>query len=181
MEKRMKKRERKFWLTTDTHLGHAKMHTFCDRPEEFEWKVLKGFEVLHEEDILIHLGDFAFTDDEYWAEKFFEHVPCKAWLLKGNHDKRSDFWYLDKGFSFVGRSLTLKRFGYKILFSHMPQEWHGQFDLNLFGHFHNNDHRFWETWLVNRITPEYHQLLALEDMDYKPLRLKNIVEEHRGV
>jgi len=176
-----KKVNKQYWVTTDTHFGHEKIIKIGDRPKNYEQLMLNGLERIKENDVLIHLGDFAFENEEGWTEKFLSSLKGKAWLVKGNHDKRSDFWYLGKGWDFVGRSLTLKRFGKKILFSHMPQAWSGQFDLNIFGHFHNNNHRCWEEWLIERITPDKHYLLAQEEQNYVPIPLKSIVNDKVGV
>lgn len=169
---------RRFWLTTDTHFGHDKLPFLGEdpRPVDFERKLLDGYkEFIREDDILIHLGDFAFKEHEGWAHTFFNSVPCKVWLVKGNHDRRSDFWYLDHGFSAVSRTLTIKRFGYKVAFSHRPLKDSGNFDVNVHGHFHNNDHRFCEPYLLERLTPK-HILLAVEWLDYKPISLEKLLD-----
>ena len=173
----MKKR---FWLTTDTHFGHAKMCHLGEepRPIDYEKRLIDQYiNNLEKDDILIHLGDFAFNNHEDWARHFFNSVPCKVWLAKGNHDKRSDFWYLDHGFSAVARTFVIKRFGYTIAFSHKPLEDTGYFDVNIHGHFHNNDHRFCEPYLLERLTPK-HILLAVEWVDYKPVTLEWILDKN---
>lgn len=172
--------EKRIWLTTDTHFGHAKMCQLGEepRPIDFEKRLLDGFaKLIKEDDILVHLGDFVFNEHELWAKAFFASVPCKVWLAKGNHDKRSDFWYLDKGFSAVASTFVIKRFGYKIAFSHKPLEDTGYFDVNIHGHFHDNDHRFWEKYLITRLTPK-HILLAVEWTDYEPVRLKKLLDKN---
>ena len=176
-----KKIMKRMWITTDTHFGHLKMPTMCDRPEDFSKRLLDGYvERIREDDILIHLGDFAFTDHEEWASVFFNHVPCKVWLIRGNHDKRSDFWYLDRGFSFIARSIIIKRFGYKVAFSHRPLVDSENFDVNIHGHFHNNDHRYCEPYLLDRLTPK-HILLAVEWLDYKPVTLESVLDKNMKV
>ena len=175
-----KKEKRRIWLTTDTHFGHNKLPYLGEdpRPLDFERRLLEGYaELIRENDILVHLGDFAFNDHDAWATQFFSYVPCKVWLARGNHDKRSDFWYLDRGFSAVARQFVIKRFGYRVAFSHKPLEDTGYFDVNIHGHFHNNDHRFWETRLIDLLTPK-HVLLAVEWLDYKPVTLEYILDKN---
>ena len=180
-EDKMKRIERKYWVITDTHFGHERLLELSDRPKNYEYKILDKLDRIESGDVLIHLGDFVFGDKEKWNKLFFEALKGKAYLVKGNHDKQSDFSLLENGWDFVGRSLTIKRFGKKVLFSHMPQEWHGQFDLNLFGHFHNNDHRQCETELLARITPDKHMLIALEWNDYMPVTLKSLVAKSNNI
>lgn len=179
----MSKEKKRIWVTTDTHFGHDKLPFLGEdpRPFDFEWRLLKGYaELIKKDDILVHLGDFAFNEHKAWAHTFFNHVPCKVWLAKGNHDKRSDFWYLDNGFSAVARTFIIKRFGYRIAFSHKPLEDTGYFDVNIHGHFHNNDHRFCEKDLLGYLTPK-HILLAVEWVNYMPLTLETVLDKNMKV
>jgi calcineurin-like phosphoesterase family protein len=57
----------KFWITADFHMGHALMAEYCGRPAGYEWKILKALaNNIKPEDILIHLGDICWHDDEKW-------------------------------------------------------------------------------------------------------------------
>lgn len=162
-----------FWLTTDTHFGHIKLVEQNLRPVGFEDKIFKGLiNALHEEDVFIHFGDISFDNDAGWHEKIKE-LPGKKWLIKGNHDKRSSSWYLSRGWDFVGYSITINHFGYKILMSHIPQPDTG-YDINIHGHFHNTDHRKHEPEIAAILTSK-HYLLALEYNNYLPWNLSSVV------
>ena len=162
-----------YWLITDTHFGHDKMYKFCDRPEDFEEKILKNIERnVHHEDILIHLGDICWGNDAEWHEKLMKHAGCKRWLVRGNHDSKSYSWYVKHGWDFVAERITFKMFGKEIAFSHMPLADDG-YDLNIHGHFHNSDHRRHEPGLL-AIKNEKQKLIMMEHI-YAPVNLKCLV------
>lgn len=166
-----------YWITTDTHFDHDKMFTkFKTREEGFEKKILKGFQAIRDGDLLIHLGDVSFGNDAVWNEKISE-INCIRWLLKGNHDKRSTNWYLNHGWNFVADTFTMRLMGHKILFSHIPQKFTGDnYTINIHGHFHDNDHRYYEPELV-AIRDKRQHLLALETNNYQLFNLKNILKD----
>lgn len=91
----------KIYLITDTHFGHENIIKYCNRPKNFEKIIFDNLTKIEKNSILIHLGDFAFKKVEYWANKFSKVKSFKKWLIKGNHDKKSNSWYLNHGFDFV--------------------------------------------------------------------------------
>jgi calcineurin-like phosphoesterase family protein len=164
-----------YWIITDTHLGHEKMKSLCGRPENFSEKILIGLNrTVPCPDVLIHLGDICMKDDEFWHEQIAKWVHCKRWLIRGNHDKKSDVWYLEHGWHVVVESMILHRFGKYIALSHKPLPDFG-YDINIHGHFHNNPRERWEPEL-KKIMTDKHRLLVLEDTDYLPVNLERIVK-----
>lgn len=168
------------WLITDTHFGHEAMLSYCGRPEGFENIILKNMSTLTKNDILIHLGDFCIGDDSKWHTEFMNASSCIKWLVKGNHDNKSNSWYMNHGWDFVGEYISDMYFGKKILFSHMPQYYREGdnnetlYDVNIHGHFHNTAHRSTQKEMEAR--RDYRQkLLAIEYIDYKPILLKNFL------
>lgn len=165
------------WLTTDTHFGHDILKQYCGRPDGFEDKILNGLLNAHlgENDLLIHLGDFCIGNDADWHEKFIHATfSAKRWLLRGNHDHKSNSYYMKHGWDFVGDVIKDTYFGKKICFSHVPQYWDGWYDINIHGHFHNSDHRRHEEELVWRKNG-YQKLLALEYINYQPIKLESFI------
>ena len=162
-----------YWIITDTHFGHPNMEKYLGRPHGYEQKILKNLNVVKEEDVLIHLGDVAFNESAYWNVQLRNAVKGKMILTLGNHDKHSLTWYYARGWDFICKSSTLKIFGYNILFSHKPMD--GDFDLNIFGHFHNNPRERWEESLVTLLTPK-HKLMTLEH-EYRPWNLKALIKK----
>jgi len=180
------KKRGKIYLTTDTHFNHANMVVYCGRPSNFDELIWKGFKELKEDDTLIHLGDFCFGNDTETHFKFMGIVKCKTVLVKGNHDRKSDSWYLSHGWDFVCEQFVNTYFGKKILFSHEPKKDLGGCDLNIYGHFHNNlDRLLRKEWVTEReeernkgvidILTDKHKLLALEFVDYKLTSLENFI------
>lgn len=176
----------KFWLITDTHFGHNKMMEYCSRPEGFELKII--FELnkhVQEDDVLIHLGDVCIGNDEIWGATIAA-IPGKHWLIKGNHDKKSNSWYLNHGWDFVGNAISLRLFGKNILLSHEPKKVDEKIDFNIHGHFHNHLPRLMEKkWVVPdeetrnkdvlNILTRKHLLLSIENTNYLPVNLEHFI------
>ena len=159
------------YLTTDTHFNHKKMIDDDIRPWDYEIKIRKGLMSLPEDCVLIHLGDVSLGDEEEVSELYIKPLKCKKWLIKGNHDGKSNKWYLEHGWDFVGKQLIDKYFGKKVLFSHKPIEFKEQYDINIHGHFHDSDHRSQEPELL-AIANRRQRLLALEYTNYQPVKLE---------
>jgi calcineurin-like phosphoesterase family protein len=164
----------KIWLTTDTHFGHKQMLEYCGRPEDFSEILLKNLlSTVKQDDILIHLGDICIGNDVMWHEKLME-IKGKHWLVKGNHDSKSNTWYLEHGWDMVCEQFSDRYFGKRILFSHKPVAWDGEYEINIHGHFHNSNPNRHEQELV-AIKNGYQKLLAVEYTDYKPVELKKFI------
>jgi len=159
----------RFWITTDLHLGHKKIIEY-GRPEDFEEKIFKSHSRLTEKDVLICLGDVSLGQNEEMHAKYIQPLACKKWLVKGNHDSKSNNWYLRHGWDFVCRNFKDIYYGKKILFSHIPQVDDGWYDLNIHGHLHDDDHRIDEIQ-----TNEKQMLLALEHTNYQPVSLEHFI------
>lgn len=179
----------KVWLITDTHFGHKKMIDYCNRPEGFEDVIFDNLSsAINEDDILIHLGDVNIGQDYYWHTLFHDDICGKHILVKGNHDNKSNHWYLNHGWDFVCDHFSDIYFGKKILFSHAPMK-ADNYDLNIHGHFHNALPRLqkgeWkadgekernEQDLLNLLSGK-HKLLAIEYTNYEPVLLENFIKE----
>jgi len=171
-----------YYLTTDTHFNHLyRMAMFCHRPADYETQILKGLLALKKTDVLIHLGDICIGKDEYW-NSILGALPCKKWLIKGNHDRKSYQWYLDHGWDLVCETLSIEKFGKIILFSHQPRYYQqgdfgtiDNYEVNFHGHFHNTNHRSSEKDLI--AVKNYRQyLISVEELNYQPLKLERAVK-----
>lgn len=140
----MKKR---YMIGADFHLGHDKLIEYNSRPKDFTEKIVKNFyHDIQEGDVFIFLGDFCIGRDGYWHDSlFFNLKNFKKILVKGNHDRCTDSWYLDHGWDCVCDSLHVKRYGKDILFTHRPVSEQALdilgCDINIHAHLHNNEHR----------------------------------------
>ena len=179
----------RLWLIADTHLGHDNMVEYCGRPKNHTELILENLSVISEGDILIHLGDFCIGSDKRWHEEFFKRIPnTTRILLRGNHDKKSDGWYMRNGWSFVCETMSNNYFGNTITFSHMPQE--NPRSLNIHGHYHNNLPRLLNGEYVVEGEKErndtdfalekyngFHKLLSIEYENYKPVLLNKFISK----
>lgn len=161
------------WLTTDTHFNHANMIEYCGRPENYEQKIFKGLSQIPSTDLLIHLGDIAWHGSERTHQKYIAPLKCKKWLVKGNHDKNSNQFYLANGWDFVAQQIVDRYFGKIVVLSHIPQKDWG-YDINIHGHFHNSEWRKYEPYLT-AIKNDKQKLLALEYTNYQPVTLKKFM------
>ncbi|MGE0500619.1 MAG: hypothetical protein AB7I79_03065 [Rhizobiaceae bacterium] len=78
------------FLTADTHFGHASIIRSCNRPfasvAEMDEALIEGWNhVVHDRDVVWHLGDFAYADEERTA-KIFRALRGTKRLILGNHD-----------------------------------------------------------------------------------------------
>lgn len=171
----------KYSILTDTHFGHEASKKFCGRPDNFEDKILAGaYNNITTGQVFIHLGDFCWGNDQNWHDLFFRNCKAKKkWLIRGNHDKKTNSWYLNHGWDFVSERIDLKMYGKEIILTHKPIEhFDNQNQINIHGHCHNIGHH-----------PEHeatgqHKLLFIEDGckygdSYSPFNLRTIVENNQ--
>lgn len=166
-----------YYLIADSHFFHQKLIDLKYRPIDFEKKVLKSLQSLTEEDVLIHLGDISIGHEQFVHDYYIKPLKCKKWLIRGNHDHKSNTWYLNNGWDFVCHKFSDTYFGKYIVFSHKPREIGDKIDLNIHGHFHNSDHRWREPELLARLT-ERHRLFSLEDTNYQPVLLSTFINKN---
>ena len=164
----------KIYLTTDTHFGHKKLIEY-GRPDNFEELIFKNLKNLPEGCILIHLGDVGLGRDGEMHSKYIEPIKCKKILVRGNHDHKSDNWYLEHGWDFVCRRFESKYFGKNIMFSHIPVKDNNFYDINIHGHFHDSDHHIHEAFIL-AVKNNKQKLLALEHTNYKPVLLEEFLK-----
>ena len=168
--------KRRIWLITDTHFNHKELIPDCGRPENFEKLIYKGLNLIGEKDILVHLGDICVGGDRQVHEDIIKPLKFTKILVRGNHDGKSDNWYLNHGWDFVCERFQDTYFGKRILFSHMPIAWNEDYDINIHGHFHNINEKYHEPEL-KAIKNSYQTLLAVEYTEYEPVLLEKFLQE----
>lgn len=158
------------WLITDTHFYHKLMVELCGRPTNFNELILKNLRhLVAKQDTLIHLGDVIFY--KYPELKgMLDSVPCRKFLMMGNHDHKSKGWYMRNGFDCVSDQMVWGN----VLFSHRPLEkFPSGVVFNVHGHFHNIGHRKAESWYDTAV----YKVLAIENTEYKPVLLSQFLPE----
>ena len=149
------------WFTADTHLGHANIIKFCQRPflSEAEqellkedprgrWKVSRQSINHHDEALIAAINDSAVEQDTLWilgdfcwgeheeAARYLNRFRCKnVNLVWGNHDHRS----IGPLFQRAVEQCKIKVKGQKIWLNHYPmRSWDASFhgSWHLYGHVH---------------------------------------------
>jgi calcineurin-like phosphoesterase family protein len=133
----------KYFIISDTHLGHEAMVTLCGRKPDFSEKLLGQLQDVPLGSVFIHMGDILIGNDAYWHDRIMERLQgARKWLVRGNHDRKSDSWYLDHGWDMVCEKLEIQKHGWNIVFSHKPLEYElNVYTINIHGHLHNMEHR----------------------------------------
>lgn len=154
-----------FWAISDTHFGHKT----SNRVVGFEKAIIKNVKSsVSKDDVLIHLGDFAFYDEGDWCDLYNSTFKNNIkWLIRGNHDKKSDEYYIKKGFCIVSDRVDLTILKTQVILTHSPIEC-GPF--NIHGHIHD------KIYPCNYISSN-HFLVSMERSWYFPYNLKTIIKE----
>jgi calcineurin-like phosphoesterase family protein len=89
---------------------------------------------------------------------------------RGNHDRKSNSWYLANGWDFVADEMTVTLFGMRIAFSHKPltSYLYPGTGINIHGHHHNTLHHP-EDQVTSR-----HKLVCIEH-GYAPVTLQQLL------
>ena len=158
----------KYWTIADTHLGHTAMMQYENRPKNFSKKILSLIKhTVTENSIFIHLGDICIGNEAVWHTQLMNALPSttKKWLVRGNHDKRTDSWYLTHGWDSITNAIVLHKFEYLIMLTHCPiNKDMGEFYtiqadilkkkfINIHGHIHSSNK-------YNYNAQNYHYLLT---------------------
>lgn len=148
------------YIIADTHLKHAKMATYCQRPANFTEQIHRNImNTLKPTDIGIHLGDVGIGQPEDWVP-LVKQWPGRWTLVRGNHDERGPEWWAARGFDSVNDGMIFRG----VWVTHKPAESlpYGC-GLNLHGHLHN----IWHGFHPNALPGEE------EDLDFKERCLKH--------
>jgi calcineurin-like phosphoesterase family protein len=150
-----------------THFFHENIGRYCDRPDGWHETIIANWNrLIQPEEIVFHVGDLALGK----RDNLVGLVPLlfgKLYLMRGNHDRRSNAFYQQLGITLVPDSLRVRHHtGQRLVFSHRPIVPLEPDVLNLHGHIHNN--------LVPELG-ERHINLCVEVRDYRPWRLGEVL------
>lgn len=161
----------KTWIITDTHFGHTKLCELTNRPQNFTDIIFKSLKQIAPNDVVIHLGDFCIGEDAKWHQIWRETLPTqKLILVRGNHDKKSNSWYLEHGWDFVCDRIDDHFFGKFVTLSHKPII--GVQNLNIHGHTHGSKHHDKE--FEGKYT-DSHKEFALEIHGLRPQLIEHFI------
>ena len=165
----------KFFITADTHLNHANITTYCDRPKNFTELIIKRWnERVRPEDTVIHLGDFAIGPRQL-IEPQIRLLNGNKILVRGNHDLHSSLgWWADHGVSFACDAMIFKG----CWLTHRPSNFlPAGCHLNVHGHLHNIWHGFHSERIKtpNKLDNPWQRLFAIEYTNYYPINFDDFI------
>ena len=207
----MKNFSNKIWFISDTHFWHANIIKYCHRPyadiKTMNEDIIKRWNsVVGKDDIVWHLGDFAFFkrngEQHEEVRKLVNSLHGKINLVLGNHDKRiskSQYYWINLGFQSVYDRPVLYMDNY--ILSHEPLITYNSLDIkyhpklrNIFGHVHNSNADYYamkaedqKNWNLEH--PEFRTIpditshtfnVSIEVIDYKPILFEDIVEKMKN-
>lgn len=89
------------FIITDTHFNHKNMVKYENRPENFNELIIDNWQSkVKDKDVILHLGDVILGHDGELLT-IMRKLPGFKILIKGNHDKKPQEWYLRNGFDVV--------------------------------------------------------------------------------
>lgn len=197
---------KQIWLISDTHFYHANIIKYCHRPyktvEEMNDDIIKKWNsIVSKNDIVFHLGDFAFFKKvkQDHISDIVHALNGSINLILGNHDRHVSndlkFWY-KLGFAKVYDKPILFMDNY--ILSHEPLKTKNKVDLqyyptlkNIFGHVHNSNADFYALPIEDRKhwnenDPKYRPIpditkysfnVSIEVIDYKPIQFETVAEK----
>jgi calcineurin-like phosphoesterase family protein len=156
------------WLITDTHWYHDRMVELCNRPTDFTDRIIRNLKhLLAPQDRLWHLGDVILYKYDQ-LKTILDSIPGSKFLIMGNHDHQSPWWYMRHGFHVAVEMMVVG----DILLSHRPIETlPSGVRINVHGHWHNIMHHEKPTWYDNK-----YRLLAIENTNYKPVMMREFAK-----
>ena len=138
----------KIFFVSDSHFGHENIMKYCNRPfssiEEHDKALIERWnEIIPEDGIVFHLGDFAFASEQY-IKDILEQLNGKKYLIFGNHDwKRMTKNICTRYFEDVSQQMVIRIDDKVIYLNHFPflcyaGSWRGlDASWQIFGHVHS--------------------------------------------
>lgn len=135
--------EQRIFFTSDTHFYHTNIIRFCHRPFESveemnETMIERWNEKVGKDDIIFHLGDFAFCGSSQY-KKLLDRLNGKIYLALGNHDWRNINEGCWKRFEEVSQQYKIKIDEQRIYLNHFPFLCYDRHSWQLFGHVHSGE------------------------------------------
>lgn len=170
----------RIFVTSDLHFFHANIIELCKRPftnvEIMNECLIENWNAkVEKDDLVIYCGDFALCAADNF-DSVIHRLNGRKVLVKGNHDSRSNKFYLDNNrFAFVCDYFSMKN----ILFTHRPIEYQSICDskwtesINAHGHIHNSRSEIIKKY---EISDQKLFNVSCEVHDYFPITLEEIKE-----
>jgi len=161
------------FVISDTHFNHSNIGIYCNRPKKWKKLIIDNWNnTVKNDDIVIHLGDFAFGSKEK-VKDLFQSLNGKKYLIRGNHDlRRGPKSWSDIGFVILEDPYHFNVNNLDIYLSHKPliNNFYAQKCICICGHWHNKSSFIW--YNNNKIYVN----VSVEQTNYHPLTVKSIIE-----
>lgn len=167
---------KKIWIISDTHFNHKFMVDKWIRPDNYQELIINNWrKYVGIYDTVIHLWDVIFSrPSELWG--ILDSLPGYKILVKGNHDKNADNWYMSQGFNEVHLNYLITLWIDKVIeCTHKPIK--TTHDINLSWHLHNykGNNTFRHKEAINLTNKS--RVYSAELEDYHPVLLEYIISE----
>lgn len=156
------------YFIADTHFSEENIIQYENRPFENagqmnEELIKRWNHVVKEEDEVYLLGDIG---AEHQEAAIINQLTGRKYLVKGNHDRMSNQYYRDAGFTEVyDCPVIIKNFW---ILSHEPLYVNTNMPYaNLFGHVHNSP--------IIKTFSNHHYCVSVERINYTPVSLDEIM------
>lgn len=163
------------YLISDTHFNHYNIKTYCQRPDDYNERLIRNWrEIVKADDMIIHLGDVFMHKVAGW-DVIWPQLTGKKTLIRGNHDrKKSAGWWIDHGFDSCVDSLILRR----CWLTHEPADHLPPgCILNIHGHLHNIWHGFNQPgqFPAVKLRHPWQRLFSVEYTNYMPVEMDKFI------
>jgi calcineurin-like phosphoesterase family protein len=177
------------WVISDTHFFHKNIVQYAGRPANHNELMIENWHsTVREGETVLHLGDVLMGQQQLWPTILLtRNVDV---LDSGNHDEPHKRKWIETywGWKFIPE-FDMQYRGWMIYFSHRPLwvdypnpndntevvvnreglKYPGNHSINVHGHIHE------------KLAPSrYHINVSVEQIGYKPVRLKEILDNKIG-
>jgi len=160
------------FITADQHFGHSNIIKYESRPflnaEDMDRVLIKNWNtVVSNKDTIIIAGDISFHNKEKTTE-IINQLNGKKILVKGNHDKRNNRWWMDVGIDTVSSFPII--FNDYFVIQHEPPAYYNDACpyFYIYGHVHGSE-------MYKTITKKT-ACVSVERWEYRPVELEKIIE-----
>lgn len=178
----------KIWFTSDTHFSHDNIIKFCQRPFENveqmnEYLIEQWNSCVKKDDIVFHLGDFAWGGSSVWVN-ILQRLNGRKVLIVGNHDVKNLRSNYHNFFETITYQLQIIVEGQPIYLNHYPFLAYGgsyrkEPVWQLFGHVHTckntHQHEGQDDKRLPMLFPFQYDV-GVDNNDYKPVNFHQVKE-----
>lgn len=112
------------YFTSDTHFNHTNIISYCQRPfknvDEMNERIIVNWnEIVSEDDIIFHLGDFCLGGAAEWT-RLLDRLNGKIYLIMGNHDRKNIRQGFMDRFEHVAMQMHIEVGKQRIYLNHYP-------------------------------------------------------------